>query len=62
MTLECAKEPASDGVSAEQVVPAEAGECGVGVPGGGEGRDRLRIGVDDVRWGGGQHCHARSAR
>ena len=49
-------------MSAEQVVPAETGHGGVVVPGRGEGGDRLRIGVEDVRRCGGEDGEAGAAR
>lgn len=46
--VERAEEASSDGLSAEQIVPAQAGGGRIRVPGGGECGDRLRIGVEDV--------------
>ena len=46
--VEGAEEASSDGLAAEEVVPAQAGRGGVVVPGGGECGDGLRIGVEDV--------------
>ena len=61
MCLEGAEEANADGVSAEQVVPAEAGVRGVRVPGGSEGGDGLCVGVEDVGWCGGEHGDAWTA-
>lgn len=59
--FEGAEEAASDGMSAEHVMPAEAGYGGVGVPCSGERGDRLSVGVEDVVRRGGKDGEAWSA-
>ena len=60
MCIEGAEEASSDRLSAEEVVPAQAGGGGIRVPGGGECGDRLRIGVKDVFRVGGEDGEART--
>ena len=43
MLVQCPEEPAADRVSAQQVVPAQAGQCGVAMPGCRKCGDRLGI-------------------
>lgn len=61
VSFQGAEEASANCMSAQQVVPAETGQCRVRVPCGGEGGDRLCVRIEDVGWRCGEDGESRSA-